>query len=323
MTTKAEYKLYQYHSTELKFRIFYIFLTLIFCFISLFYNMEFILYKIAPIQPSIEFSMESIDFNNKDVTSKITSTDFIFTDIFEAFLSYIVLSGYFTFLFSLPFIYYHLYKFLLPGLSYTESTLMRILFYSSLFLIIFAHLLTYTVILPYAISFFLTFQTGTPFTQTINPFNDLHNLFTSNETFIENNNAFKISPNITFLSRIYSWILFLIHLFTAVSFLFQLPLVLFILFLLFLKPTQSIINTSTQTPLNTAFQLKNTTFLRKILFFLLVLLTAIFSPPDLYSQFFLFVPLFFVIEIFIFALFFYFEYIKTQLEKTSSKNKTS
>lgn len=364
----SEYKLYQYHSTELKSRIFYLFLTFIFCFTVTFYNMEFILYKITPsvkpFQKHIQESLHAADadsemssfflFRTEDAHAETLSEaklegafetqtklepmfldasqlevktqlphnlDFIFTDIFEAFLSYIVLSSYLSFLLSLPFIYYHLYKFLQPGLSYTESTLFRYLFYTSLFLIVFALILTYTIILPYATSFFLTFQTGT--SQTFNG--------VSTEHFPE----FQTIPNIAFLSRIYSWILFLIHLFTAVSFLFQLPLLLFVLFLLILKPT--LIYKTHVSPaegndsllagrlaaLNqdlTLFKRQNTTFLRKLLFFLLVLITAVFSPPDLYSQFFLFVPLFFIIEIFIFALFFYFEYIKKQLLQITKNN---
>lgn len=47
---------------------------------------------------------------------------------------------------------------------------------------------------------------------------------------------------------------------------------------------------------------QSTLFFRKIYFFLLVLFTAIFSPPDLYSQLFLFIPLFIVLESFIFMI---------------------
>lgn len=297
-----KYKLYQYHSQELKWRTVYIFLTGLFSFLVVFLNAPFILYKILP----------SKTYSN----SQIFTEDFIFTEIFEAFFSYLVLSGYFSFLITLPVCYYHVYKFLLPGLSYKESSLLKILCIFSLFLLLFAHLLTYNIILPYATSFFLTFQSGTNI-----------NLYPHTDVF---------TPQITFLGRIYPWITFLIHLFTAVSFLFQLPLFLFITFIFFfLARKDTTLEFTKETPFNVTslFENKNLgilssgtfggisrvnpftspeieTFFRKILFFTLLIITAIFSPPDLYSQIFLFIPLFLIIELFLFALFFYFEYSK-------------
>jgi Sec-independent protein secretion pathway component TatC len=374
-----EFKLYQYHSYELKFRIFYLFLTLGFSFFSVFSNMEFILYKLLlPPKTNQKLSLTNLNqdpINQNLSLSEITQTldqlppitdqdllklglihskailtpeqstssllnDFIFTEIFEGFFSYLILSGYFAFIFSLPIIYYTIYHFLLPGLSYTESIIFKLTFYLSLSLLFFAHFLTYFLILPYAISFFLTFQSG----PTLVP---LESLMLTQSSLEESQSYLDttLTPKLSFLGKLSSWISFLIQVFTAVSLLFHFPLFLFILFLIFSANTSANVSpgysktlvltlnqrlTKTDsnaqpkleehdlsktkfTKPNLPFKLfQNTTFFRKLLFFTLVLLTAIFSPPDLYSQFFLFIPLFLIIELFIFSLFIYLEYLNQQ-----------
>lgn len=314
-------KLYQYHSQELKYRIFYIFLTIMFIFFISFINMEFIFYKISiselqnsfstptnSLQSKFLFFIQNFSFtqnfniqsnqSNLPLLNSFTQQqDFIFTEIFEGFFSYLFFASYISILLTLPFFYYNIYKFLLPGISYTEVLLFKVFFYFSLFLFFIAHILTYTIVLPYAMSFLLDFQSNT---------DNLSNLHNQNFT----SSALKIS----FLGRILPWIKFLIQLFTTVSFLFHLPLILFLCFLLFTKIT-----------INKPFQLSpftvkitnsnNIPFLRKILFFFLVLLTAIFSPPDIYSQIFLLLPLFIIIEIFIFLVYIYLEYKNLTLIK--------
>jgi len=178
---------------------------------------------------------------------------------------------------------------LLPGLTYLETRFLKTFLYLSLSFLILTHLLTYYLILPYAASFFLSFQSNYP-----------------------------LSGFLHFTGRIYPALTFILNLSTLLSFLFQLPLLLFSFYLYNLSshlshslsyPKSSLESTQTQETKGTYFQTsffstsKSKSFLRKLLFFTLVLLTAIFSPPDIYSQLFLFVPLFFILEIFIFMIF--------------------
>lgn len=270
-------KLYQYHSIELKSRIFYLLFTFFCTFCILFFNMEFLFYQILPKHFAFPLAADQ-------------SIDLIFTEIFEAFFSYLWLSGYLSFCIWIPFLYYHLYSFLRPGLSFKENQLLKLFLWTSLCFFLFAHLLTYFVILPSATAFFLTFQSSS----------------------LADSAAFFI-PNISFLGRIYPWITFLVQIFSLVSFLFQLPLVFFFLFLIFLKnfwQEEDSIKLMTIPGMPSFLSFQNTLFFRKILFFFLLILTAVFSPPDLSSQIFLFIPLILIIELFLFAILFYLEYLK-------------
>ena len=343
-------KLYLYHTKELQYRIFYTFFTWA-CFFSItFFNMEFLLDRILPynLLPDnfkatsravttassrdnvMSLSGSNVENSNtllESLQRNFTITDptllqdnnqinslgdpltggLIFTDIFEGFFSYLLLSGYLALLFTIPFLYYHVYKFLLPGLTYQEGFLLKYFFITSTSLIYFAHILIYTLLLPYAINFFLSFQTYT--IPTSEPLSEL-DLY--RDTGLPQN-------GLTFLGRVYPWITFLINLFTTASFLFQLPLFLFVITILILPQIKTgfvapggetnpiITQLRSLTPNGHTFGW-STLFLRKILFFLLVLLTAIFSPPDLYSQFLLFLPLFLMVEFFIFIVSMYIVY---------------
>lgn len=377
--------LYQHHSKELKLRLLYILCTWTVAFATAFYNMEFLLYKLllttktenkstlstqltTPTSTNTEMASVGAHFSKTTFANPITEnttnyTDFIFTEIFEAFFSYLVVSGYVAFIVSLPIIYYHVYQFLLPGLSFTESSLLKVLFYLSLFFFCVAHLLTYFVLIPYATNFLLAFQSSATYVQSSS-----HLGITPSSVDIsygdERSLTTLLTPNLTFLGRVYPWITFTINLFTAVSTLFHLPLFLFVIFLYFKglnytpkvtmksgvtdfvdKPTalhtvnlrkaepNGDINESDK---NTAeanhrrsrrehlhgYNLVDTSFFRKLLFFMLVVLTALFSPPDLYSQIFLLVPLFFIIELFLFAVFLYTEYVNLA-SSTSSTSYTA
>jgi Sec-independent protein secretion pathway component TatC len=368
-------KLYQYHSLELKVRLFYIILMLGCTFFISFLHMEYILYKfsllnfVEKFNTNLNFKIlnqtnqnklldvktdsagklsENYTINNIDLqhmeypeitqyTENINQIPgFIFTEIFEAFFSYLTFSGYISFLCCLPLIYYHLYKFILPGLSFSEKNLLKYFFSLSFFLISLAHILTYNLVIPYATSFFLNFQSSLTalgestvtstdvssfFMDFISKFNFkqkelAQGLFEQVPESIYVEDQKKVNFNsLTFLGRIYPWITFLINLFTIISFLFQVPLFLFTSFILFTKLKNHTKKSKIQQKTHnlTFFSgntyLTNTKLARKVLFFILLLLTAVFSPPDLYSQFILFVPLFVVVEIFIFTLCMYIEYL--------------
>lgn len=333
-------KLYQYHSHELQFRLFYLFFSFMLIFFTFFFNIDFIFYKLSfsELTETVTTSFDTAPqnpFGVQQLFNSLNNTGFIFTEVFEVFFSYLLLSGYLTFLVSLPLFFYHLYKFLLPGLCYSESFLLKFFFCISLGLSLLAHLLAYKIILPYALSFFLNFQISVADLQEPS---SLSTEFSLLQTSSINNyldpfshkGILSSAPPITFLGRIYPWTTFLINLFTITNFLFQLPLLLFMSFILFTKLLKSGKLTKTTYPeLRSGYaehkfeqksashgyaepivenQFLNTKLLRKLLFFLLVLLTAIFSPPDIYSQLFLLLPLFIIVETFILTLYIYNEY---------------
>lgn len=313
--------LLQYHSAELKTRLFYVSLSLISSFILCFTQIEYLLYKLTSIildglnknlsQESISSITGLIEEGSASPSASL-STGFIFTELLEGFWSTLLLSGYAAFILSLPVIYYNGYKFLLPGLTYLEARFLKTFLILSLVFLIFAHLLTYLLIIPYAASFFLSFQSNYPQTGFI-----------------------------SFTGRIYPALSFLLNCFSVITFLFQLPLFLFFLFLYFdfnqLTVKLSSIETkslslteglsSTFPPSEAKGDAESLSsskqfFFRKILFFALVLFTAILSPPDLYSQLFLFLPLFFILESFIFMILVFKEspYSRSKdSRKTSSK----
>lgn len=212
--------LLQYHSTELKLRIFYLCLSLTLSFILCFQQAEYLLYKVTSV---LLESLNNLDDSKNELIKNLSidvessvmassssawlsqpSPGFIFTELLEAFWSTLLLSGYGSFLLSLPVIYYTLYKFLLPGLTHIESRLLKTFMLFSLGFILLAHLLTYYFILPYATSFFLSFQSNYPQT------------------------AF-----LSFTGRIYPVLTFILNTFSIISLLFQLPLCLFFLFIYF------------------------------------------------------------------------------------------
>jgi Sec-independent protein secretion pathway component TatC len=215
---------------------------------------------------------------NLGYADPLGGSGFIFTELLEGFWSTLLLAGYGALGLSLPVIYYHIYKFVLPGLKYMEARFLKVFLLLSLSFFIFIHLLTYYLIIPYAASFFLSFQSNYP-----------------------------QSGFLHFTGRIYPALTFILNFFTIFSLLFQLPLVCFYLFAINAmrdnQTTNSVLADPLKLPLRGSSEWGSQTFLRKLLFFSLVLLTAIFSPPDLYSQLFLFVPLFFILEIFIFMVF--------------------
>ncbi len=286
--------LHQYHSSELKTRILYICLSLILSFIICFTQIEYLLYKVTSILLKIMPSLASASDTLGEPIHEALS-GFIFTELLEGFWSSLLLSGYGAFILTLPIIYYHAYKFLLPGLTYIEARFLKTFIILSLAFLILAHLLTYFIIIPYAASFFLSFQSNYP-----------------------------QSGFLSFTGRIYPALSFILNCFTLITFLFQLPLLLFFCFIYFNLNSnftyESLTTSSFTTSKSEGPQLqsnKNYTFLRKILFFSLVLLTAIFSPPDIYSQLFLFIPLFLILESFILMIFVF----KESPYSTTSRNK--
>jgi len=193
----------------------------------------------------------------------IGDSDFIFTSIFEVFITYYTLALYSCCFFNVPLGLYFSFSFLKPGLFRYEknffSSYLKFLIYS----IFFSSLFTYYVILPFLLSFLLTLDliTNTNF------------LFIKMET--------KIFDYTTFLCKSLIFYCF---------FFFQIPL-LFFLFLYFRKPTfKYMINK------------------RKFWILSCLIISCLFSSPDLFSLIVLSIPLLVFFEIFIFFLFLKYNY---------------
>ena len=130
------------HVYELKYRSLYLFL----CFILTFFT-------------SYEFATEIIYIFIKPLLiNKIEHL--IYTNITEAFFTFINVSLMSSLIIIIPFLFYQIYFFLLPGIySYERDKLFKILifnFISTVLSIIFC----YKVLIPIAWSFFLDFDTS-------------------------------------------------------------------------------------------------------------------------------------------------------------------
>jgi|SouAtlMetagenome_1021521.scaffolds.fasta_scaffold00152_19 sec-independent protein translocase protein TatC len=136
---KKNYKMFLRHINELKSRFFYLSLNLLISFSTYYYYSEEILhFLVSPLG---------------------TNKHLIFTNITEAFFSYISLAIYGSLLFlSLHFLY-HFISFLHPGLYNKEKQ--RVQLYSFVFLFFFflCNILTYSTIIPSAWKFLLAFET--------------------------------------------------------------------------------------------------------------------------------------------------------------------
>lgn len=239
---------FQFHFLELKFRLFYVFIGFLLTFFVSYINAEILIYLYT--LPFLKFQL---------ISNKLVLTNFIFTNLSEAFYCYILIallfSGYITF-----FILVHsLFSYNKIGLFSSEKQflykfLKRLTIYINLVLI-----LTSQFFLPIFLNFFLSFE------KLI-----LDNFFTIRyeakllEYIVLNNNFILLSITISLI-----------------------PFFLFYLLELnFLSI--SILKTN-----------------RRIFILFFFILGAIFSPPDIYSQILIALPLSLCFELILF-----FSYLK-------------
>ena len=130
-----------FHFNELKFRTFYY-------IFGIFINF-FVTYAHAP-QIIKLITVPFFDFTKKK------DFDFIFTTILEVFNTYISLSIYNSFFFSLPILYYFSYSFLKSGLyKFEKHILFKLLIFEKICIFI-SLIITYLIIYPNVLSFLLT-----------------------------------------------------------------------------------------------------------------------------------------------------------------------
>jgi len=97
----------------------------------------------------------------ENLNNSETSRRLIFTALPEAFTSYIKLSLFVGFLISFPYINWHLYKFITPGLYKNEKQSFQLLLLLSPILFYFGCFFAYYFIFPMAWKFFISFENHT------------------------------------------------------------------------------------------------------------------------------------------------------------------
>ena len=241
------------HFKEIKYRIIYISLSFLLTFFCGYLNITNIIYMLT--LPFLKLKKLNLISNQ---------TDFIFTNIFEAFSSYIFLSLIITVYLLLPIIIYSSFSFFKSGLIKHEK--IYIAFIIKLFLVcsILSIIFTHKAFLPLILKFFLSFE------ELIKT-----NLFT-----------LKLEP------KILDYLYMIINFNLGFTIIFQIPLILFLLL--------------NQNFINLKFLEKN----RKFFLITFIIVGGLFSPPDLYAQLLIAVPLSSFFEFILF-----FSYIKNHYKK--------
>lgn len=121
---------------EIKLRLSYTILSFFATFITSYYYSDLILYILA----------------------KPLGRHLIYTNITEAFFTYIELSLWIALLFLIPVFLFEVWLFIIPGLYLYERQILNYLFFVFFFFIIISLLLGFLIIIPLIIKFFLGFE---------------------------------------------------------------------------------------------------------------------------------------------------------------------
>lgn len=136
--------IFLHHLNEFKYRLMYIFLTWCFLIPIFYFFGDQLLFLL--IRPKLDL------LNNKD------QLYFIFTNITEAFQTYLELALYFSTLICLPIILYHILFFMIPGLYKYEKEFLEKSLKIGLVIYIICQLCVYFIILPISWKFFSGFE---------------------------------------------------------------------------------------------------------------------------------------------------------------------
>jgi Sec-independent protein secretion pathway component TatC len=107
----------EFHLNELKYRFVYILFSVFITFLFSYLHVKILMYLLA--EPFLRHQSKRL---------YIFETDFIFTNIFEAFSSYITISFIVTIYIMLPFCSYIIFGFVQVGLFFYEKNLINIVF---------------------------------------------------------------------------------------------------------------------------------------------------------------------------------------------------
>lgn len=131
------------HIRELKYRVAYIFLSFCCCFfVSLLYSEFLMFFYVYPLLNLTEMQGKHL----------------IFTEMSEAFSTYILLCLFSTLYFLLPYCFYQFWCFLIPSTYYFERSQIKLFSYFFLVIVFFSCFFVYNYFLPEIWSFFLHFE---------------------------------------------------------------------------------------------------------------------------------------------------------------------
>ena len=189
------------------------------------------------------------------LTASNTGFHFIYTKLTEGFITELKIAFIFGFFLTSPIFFYHLYKFLAPGLyKYEKKIIAPYLFFPPI-LFLTGVLVVYFIVIPVTWKFFISFQNLTP----------------------ENGVMIKLEAKIS------EYVDLIVELFMGFGIAFQLPILLIML---------------TKLKIITASQLVQ---FRRYSIVLIFIVAAILTPPDVFSQIILALPLTLLYEISIFC----------------------
>jgi Tat protein translocase TatC len=246
------------HWREAKWRFGYVALSLLLTFLVCFHFGDCLLYLFStPLDslPGMEakssLPLPTLPGAEAVVGSPEVDPDqvrFIYTEVTEAFLTYLLLSFSFACYFAFPLVSYHLYAFVKPGLRRYEATFVAFFLFVSCILFLLANLWTYFYFLPLIFDFFLSFGTGGVSSGLAS-------------TLVDLQLSARILPFVSFVLGV-GW---------QMGLCFQFPLYFFLLLRFGFLPLGAFAR-----PLG-----------RKIFFVLALVVAALLTPPDVFSQLFL------------------------------------
>jgi len=174
--------------------------------------------------------------------SYISNSQLIYTSLPESFLSHLNIALFAGFIFSLPFFSYQIYLFIAPGLYAQEKRVFKSILFAAPFLFWIACAFVYFLIIPIACKFFLSFSQAEGF-------------------------------NVSFQGKIEEYFSLIVKLMLSFGAVFELPIVLVILFLLKMINLESMIRK------------------RRIFIVLSFIIAGILTPPDVVTQLMLAIPM--------------------------------
>jgi sec-independent protein translocase protein TatC len=215
---------------------------------------------------------------------------FIYTEVTEAFVAYLLLSFSFACYFTFPLVAYHFYAFLKPGLYRYEAAVLSYFLALSCFLFLLANFWTYFYFLPMVLEFFLSFGGAAEATPIISDVGGLAagslgvgSDVSSVSTSCSPNRDRTVSPSwwsssanalqaagidLQFSARILPFVSFVLGVGWQMGVCFQFPLYFFLLLRFGLLPLGAFAK-----PIG-----------RKIFFVLALIVAAFLTPPDVLSQ---------------------------------------
>tara|TARA_R110001592_G_scaffold150202_3_gene375981 strand:+ start:8984 stop:9721 length:738 start_codon:yes stop_codon:yes gene_type:complete len=134
------------HIKELKYRLAYVFLSTILTFILAYYYSLELFYFFA--KPLINLKIDNFEYS------------LIYTDITEAFFTYLNLSVYISVVFSFLFLIHQFVYFLIPGLYLKEALFLTKIKRSIYFFCLLSTLITYFFMIPFIWHFFISNDTS-------------------------------------------------------------------------------------------------------------------------------------------------------------------